>query len=75
METNKNGLNIYFVRCSKTENGTRLKHAIYGVSIYFDNERLITIKEDSLHTLGMLLEDHRERKESFDEIELFEFDY
>ena len=75
METNKNNLNIHFVRCSETEDGIKLKHPIYGVSIFADNGNYLTIKEDSLHTLGMLLEDHRERKEDFEKIELFEFDY
>ena len=75
METNKNDLNIYFVRCSETEDGIVLRHPIYGISIFTNSGNLITIKEDSLHILGMLLEDYRERKMVFEEIELFEFDY
>ena len=75
METNKNDLNIHFVRCSETEDGIVLRHPIYGISIFTNSGGSITIKEDSLHTLGMLLEDHRKKKEIFEKIELFEFDY
>ncbi len=75
METNKNDLSIHFVRCSRTEDGISLQHPIYGISIFTDSGNSITIKEDSLHTLGMLLEDYRERKMVFEEIEIYEFDY
>jgi len=75
METNSNDLNIHFVCCSRIANGTKLRNPIYGISIFADSGNSITIKEDSLHTLGMLLEDHREKKEGFEEIEIFEFDY
>ncbi|HEC66868.1 MAG TPA: hypothetical protein ENI23_16455 [bacterium] len=75
METNQSDLNIHFVCCLRTEDGINLQHPIYGVSIFADSGNLITIKEDSLHILGMLLEDYRERKMVFEEIEIFEFDY
>lgn len=75
METNKKDLNIHFVCCSKTENGDKLRHPIFGISIFADSGASITIKEDSLHTLGMLLEERRENKEAFEKIEIFEFDY
>ena len=71
----KDDLRIHFVRCSEGFEGGKLSHPIYGVSIVNGNGTEITLKEDSLHTLGMLLEDRRERKEVFEKIELFEFDY
>ena len=74
METNKD-LNIHFVRCSETEDGIKLRHPIYGISVYGRENFYVTIKEDSLHTLGMLLEENRVQKGSFEKIELFEFDY